>query len=424
MFTVRYIYSACIVIETGDCKILCDPWFTDGIYDGAWYQFPKVDNPIEVIGDVDFIYISHIHPDHYDPIFLKQYFEVYGEKKIFIPDYPHNNFLQKKGNFDGFELNPTKDYCFKDTKLTIFPQSNTGHDIDSALLVSYKGIGALNLNDCGWEDKQVNDIRSVINSDNLDLRFMACSYTAAGPYPQTYYDVSGDLMEIADKHSKLYIQRYLQFSKEYSAPIELPFAGAYLLGGKNAVLNKYRAVIDPIEIKHHAPNAVVLKEGNGEVDLVTLSAKNERFDYYGEDELDERIAEISGAKYDYETEIKIPAKDINWPRIVPAAYKKALAKSNLDYDYYFAFKVMDKDKVIYQFDLNANSVMPSLNFGAFNYEKHEQYSEIIIDYRYLFGLITTIYHWNNAEVGSQFFTRRNGEYDADAQGFLTFLAIG
>ena len=26
----EYIYSACIVITTDDCKILCDPWFTQG----------------------------------------------------------------------------------------------------------------------------------------------------------------------------------------------------------------------------------------------------------------------------------------------------------------------------------------------------------------------------------------------------------
>ena len=349
---------------------------------------------------------------------------MYGEKKIFIPDYPNKNFLQKKGGFDGFELNPIKNYYFKNTKLSIFPQSSTGHDIDSALLVSYNGFGALNLNDCGWEDKQVNDIRSVIKIDNLDLRFMACSYTAAGPYPQTYYEISDDLMEFSNKHSKLYIQRYLKFSEEYSAPIELPFAGAYLLGGKNSVLNKYRAVIDPIEMKSHAPNAVVLMEGYGEVDLDTLTAKNERFDYYDEDELEKKIVEISGAKYDYETGIQIPAKDINWPRIVPTAYKKALAKSTLNYDYYFVFRVMDENTVVYQFSLNANTESPSLSFGVVDYDKSIQHSEIIIDYRYLFGLLTTIYHWNNAEVGSQFFTRRNGDYDADAQGFLTFFAIG
>ena len=52
---VKYIYSSCIVTETPDIKILHDPWFTDGIYDGSWFQFPKVEDPIKSIGDVDII---------------------------------------------------------------------------------------------------------------------------------------------------------------------------------------------------------------------------------------------------------------------------------------------------------------------------------------------------------------------------------
>ena len=91
---VKYIYSACIITETPDVRILHDPWFTDGIYDGSWYQFPKVRYPLDSIGDVDLIYVSHIHPDHYDPIFLKKYFKKFGSKENSISD--HNpNFLEK-----------------------------------------------------------------------------------------------------------------------------------------------------------------------------------------------------------------------------------------------------------------------------------------------------------------------------------------
>ena len=87
---VRMIYSACVMIETANCSILCDPWFTDGIYDGSWYLFPVAENPIEVIGDCDFIFISHIHPDHYDPIFIKSYFERYGSKPLLVANRQSN----------------------------------------------------------------------------------------------------------------------------------------------------------------------------------------------------------------------------------------------------------------------------------------------------------------------------------------------
>jgi len=52
----------------------------------------------------------------------------------------------------------------------------------------------------------------------------------------------------------------------------------------------------------------------------------------------------------------------------------------------------------------------------------EPRSELDIDPRYLFGLLAGIYHWNNAEVGSQYRTRRTpNTFNRKAQSYLTFL---
>ena len=99
---VRYIYSACVITTTPDLSILHDPWFTEGIYDGSWFQFPKIDKPLDSIGDVDYIFISHIHPDHYDPYFLKEYFKKFGTKKILIADH-FPNHLAGKMRADGID---------------------------------------------------------------------------------------------------------------------------------------------------------------------------------------------------------------------------------------------------------------------------------------------------------------------------------
>ena len=61
----------------------------------------KLKNPLKNLGNCDYIYISHIHPDHYDPIFLKKYINRYGEKKIIIQKRDPN-FLLKKMIRDGF----------------------------------------------------------------------------------------------------------------------------------------------------------------------------------------------------------------------------------------------------------------------------------------------------------------------------------
>lgn len=57
--------------------------------------------------------------------------------------------------------------------------------------------------------------------------------------------------------------------------------------------------------------------------------------------------------------------------------------------------------------------------------KLDFYSEIILDYQYLDGLLTTIYHWNNAKAGSVYFCKRNpvDYYYIDANRFLTSLQL-
>ena len=45
-------------------KILCDPWLKDEEYLGSWAMYPQYNFKAENFSDLDFIYISHIHPDH------------------------------------------------------------------------------------------------------------------------------------------------------------------------------------------------------------------------------------------------------------------------------------------------------------------------------------------------------------------------
>ena len=51
------------------------------------------------------------------------------------------------------------------------------------------------------------------------------------------------------------------------------------------------------------------------------------------------------------------------------------------------------------------------------------YSEIKIDFSHLYGLLTSVHHWNNAKVGSYYFTSRNPleNYNRQAYQYLNFL---
>ncbi len=182
---VRYIYSACIVTSTNDVCILHDPWFTEGIYDGSWFHYPKVLDPIKSIGDVDVIYISHIHPDHYDINFLRKYFSVYGVKEVIIADHDPNH-LAGKMRADGIQASILHDVRrIGNTEIKILPhKTGSVSDIDSAMVLKYfdgsRTHCLVNANDIIFDDATIASLKSAANEPDILL----CGYTGAGPYPQ------------------------------------------------------------------------------------------------------------------------------------------------------------------------------------------------------------------------------------------------
>lgn len=425
---VKYIYSACIEVECNGFRILTDPWFTDGAYDGTWYQYPKI-NPFDFISKPDLIYISHIHPDHYDAIFLKKLIAKYGEIPILIPDL-NPNYLLFKGKSDGLNLIPTRH--FKNDKVELFIEENdTGSisDIDSALVVRDLDSNKLllNLNDCIYNQPHVDKLKSIIDEFGGKIDLLALGYTGAGPYPQTYIDIEEDktlLISEADSKKINFFERYKKYCHVFNSSYHLPFAGEYILGGKLHYLNNYRGVADAYEVKDFDEKAIILQNG-GYIDLVSNEITNQRNSLYSMEDLDRRLESIKDNLYDYEKEISIPLNKINFMRLLNQAFAKACMKSELKDEYNFIISIKDEFGVIKQrFDLNpSEKTVNQLNVN--DKISHKVYSEIKIDYRYLYGLLTTIYHWNNAEVGSHYFTERVplDSFNPKAQSFLNFLAI-
>ena len=97
---VTYHNSAAVVIQENSTKILIDPWFFDGEYFGSWGIYPPYDFKSEEFEDVDYIYISHVHPDHCSPKTL-------SKLNKNIPILIHNfseKFLKKNIENLGFKV--------------------------------------------------------------------------------------------------------------------------------------------------------------------------------------------------------------------------------------------------------------------------------------------------------------------------------
>ncbi len=426
--TVKYIYSACIKTTTPNVTILHDPWFSEGIYDGSWFHFPKVYDPLTSVGDCDLIYISHIHPDHYDDDFLKSYFAKYGKKKILIANHTPNH-LYGKMKADGIEATIlVEPLVIGNTMIEILPhKTGSNSDIDSAIIVkllgSEKNHCVVNVNDINFEEISDDPMLDELKKKAGDIDILLCGYTGASPYPQTYFDIGSEkLAQEADRKKQLYFERYKKITNKLEARINIPFAGKYILGGKLISLNLYRGNADPVEVLAFDKKAVVLADGGAEINTLTLQPTNTRLVAYDQEMIDQRCEEIKDYQMDYQRLLsKDEISQLPLKRLLSCAIQNAIKKSECEEDYYYSIELPSGDFAV----INANRTSSSpISFVKDAIDLPESRCEIIIDPRYLFGLLTYVYHWNNAEIGSQYFTRRiNCSYNRKGKEFLFYLTV-
>jgi hypothetical protein len=136
------------------------------------------------------------------------------------------------------------------------------------------------------------------------------------------------------------------------------------------------------------------------------------------------VREIEDDRFDFERLIpeaeiyQLPLK-----RLLGTAAKNAAKKSECSDDYYFVLGLPGNEYAMLNARIGADPVLRFLPPGAGSVLP-EPRSEVSIDPRYLFGLLSGVYHWNNAEVGSQYFTRRHpNRYHPAAQSFLNYLVV-
>ena len=150
MFDLTYIGHAGWLIKNKDCKILCDPWLNPaGAFFSAWFPFPDNSQLFssELIADLDLVYISHSHQDHYDPWTLNQ---IDKTTTILIPKFKDGilrNKIKNLGFSNIVELSENEDWYLKNIKMNLIIDDRM-IEKDSGLLLDDGVNKILNLNDC------------------------------------------------------------------------------------------------------------------------------------------------------------------------------------------------------------------------------------------------------------------------------------
>ena len=141
-------------IDTAAGSILCDPWVNPA-YFASWFPFPdnsELDWP--ALGEVDYLYVSHLHKDHFDPVNLRAH--VNKDAVVLLPDYPVPDLrreLEKLGFHRFFETTDSVKHTVSgpkgdlDVMIIALRAPADGPIGDSGLVVSDGQTTAFNMND-------------------------------------------------------------------------------------------------------------------------------------------------------------------------------------------------------------------------------------------------------------------------------------
>ena len=83
---ITFLGHAGCFVQTRHGSVLCDPWFTPA-YFGSWFPFPRNDalDAAPDLGAPDYLYISHLHRDHFDPEWLAR--NVSKRARVLLPEF-------------------------------------------------------------------------------------------------------------------------------------------------------------------------------------------------------------------------------------------------------------------------------------------------------------------------------------------------
>jgi UDP-MurNAc hydroxylase len=219
---ITFLGQAGLFIEAAGASILCDPWFNPA-YFASWLPFPRNDgiDPAR-IGSPTYLYVSHLHRDHFDPAWLAAHCD--KRATVILPAYPLDA-LRKELEALGFEH-------FLETENGVPVRTPEGLTLqvealvaptdgpigDSALLVDDGETRLLNVNDA-----RPTDPDRLLGLGPIDLLFW--QFSGAIWYPMVY-----DLPPRAKKilaHKKRVNQqaRAYRYLELYEPRFAVPSAG-------------------------------------------------------------------------------------------------------------------------------------------------------------------------------------------------------
>ncbi|MBV1797530.1 MBL fold metallo-hydrolase [Siccirubricoccus sp. G192] len=256
----RILGHACLNVAASKTSLLCDPWLVGSAYWRSWWNYPPVPDGLVERLKPDFIYITHMHWDHFHGPTLRR---LGLDRHILVPKTPDRriyNDLKAMGFSRITELAHAKPFRIDDNfQITSY---QFGYFPDSVLMIEVDGKTIMNANDCKIMGPPLQQI--LRNHPKID--FLLRSHSSANAR------LCFEIMDRGGGHlddQKKYSAEFAEFAQAVRATYAIPFASNNCyLHPETEKFNKYLNL--GINVKRHfeehritEPECVVCAPGDG-----------------------------------------------------------------------------------------------------------------------------------------------------------------
>jgi len=447
--------SACVSYTSKGTRILFDPWLVNSAYLGSWQQWPPAESALNHVLETkfDFIVYTHFHSDHWDAGFLREYLKIWklrkhkpkiivsqnswpqleraiknvGKDDISLISLPSN----RKFSLNEFGFNITmfeSDFCdpiLCGKSLPCYSPESRFRAFDSASILQDDDITILNLNDAVSSQIDLHLMRMGITAD-----VVMGVFSAAGSFPQCIdsYSQREKLLQ-REKFIDNALDRLLMSAERMNAKYIFPFAGQYILSGRLASLNDYRAVLPASqaceELKQRTERKVFTL-GTNESVVFAHRAIESLGEGYSEpsDDIKSIYLNQKNNSYFYESR-SIEAVDLDTlvRNLENSSVKLKSMYEKVQKTRYFIRLQSQFDEIKWNLEFGEN-----LSFGPEIQQSDSDYCLIRLDLRLLDSCLRrrsghanfTSVHWNQAHIGSHL-SFKQSRYDSQAHYLLNFL---
>jgi len=423
---ITYFVNAMMLLEGTNSRVLCDPWVTfDRQSASGLYNFPETALTREDIGALrpDFIYITHTHADHFDPVTLS----LFDQNTPILVSYYENNFTERAIRRLGFTdvrvADPADGLALNGDDRCWIEPSAVYSQVDSIGVFRIDGQIVLNANDNPFHENQLRRLQQ--RHGPIDLACVPFNYL--GPYPAFYENLTErEKAAEADAKKMRNYETLVSFILTLEPRRVFLFSAEAIYGGAKALLHPYYGVGLAQEAVDYARDRydfepVLLSEGCS-FDISTGKAygKFRERRYETEREYVKHISKTTGQFDEGGSFFISPSERINLTNLLTTArINQRKWQARLKTSSQATYFIDVGEEKLYRLSLTGPDVTRVRQSDI----SDASYEIFRIPYGLMVGLLTRHYNYSNVKTQHMSFFREPNRFDSELHILMSYLQL-